>query len=70
MLKYFYFCLATCFVVLSLKGEKFGPFAGEKKLPCELDESSDTRLMWEVSARFAISIVFVKMISHNKWSQH
>ncbi|XP_077464405.1 PR domain zinc finger protein 5 isoform X1 [Stigmatopora argus] len=30
------------------KGEKFGPFAGEKKLPCELDESSDTRLMWEV----------------------
>lgn len=32
-----------------LKGEKFGPFAGEKKLPGELDESSDTRLMWEVS---------------------
>uniref|UniRef100_A0A8D3CXP2 Zinc finger protein n=1 Tax=Scophthalmus maximus TaxID=52904 RepID=A0A8D3CXP2_SCOMX len=30
------------------KGEKFGPFAGEKKLPSELDESSDTRLMWEV----------------------
>ncbi|XP_061635367.1 PR domain zinc finger protein 5 isoform X5 [Phyllopteryx taeniolatus] len=30
------------------KGEKFGPFAGEKKLPCELDESADTRLMWEV----------------------
>ncbi|KAM8745678.1 PR domain zinc finger protein 5 isoform 2-T2 [Acanthopagrus schlegelii] len=30
------------------KGEKFGPFAGEKKLPNELDESSDTRLMWEV----------------------
>ncbi|XP_031167742.1 PR domain zinc finger protein 5 [Sander lucioperca] len=30
------------------KGEKFGPFAGEKKLPGELDESSDTRLMWEV----------------------
>lgn len=32
------------------KGEKFGPFAGEKKLPSELDESSDTRLMWEVTA--------------------
>ncbi|CDQ73250.1 unnamed protein product [Oncorhynchus mykiss] len=30
------------------KGEKFGPFAGEKKLPSELDESTDTRLMWEV----------------------
>ncbi|XP_068581474.1 PR domain zinc finger protein 5 isoform X1 [Cebidichthys violaceus] len=30
------------------KGEKFGPFAGEKKLPAELEESSDTRLMWEV----------------------
>ncbi|XP_029684518.1 PR domain zinc finger protein 5 isoform X1 [Takifugu rubripes] len=30
------------------KGEKFGPFVGEKKLPGELDESSDTRLMWEV----------------------
>ncbi len=34
-----------------LKGEKFGPFAGEKKLPSELDESSDTRLMWEVNTR-------------------
>lgn len=33
-----------------LKGEKFGPFAGEKKLPGELEESSDTRLMWEVNA--------------------
>lgn len=31
------------------QGEKFGPFAGEKKLPSELDESSDTRLMWEVN---------------------
>ena len=30
------------------QGEKFGPFAGEKKLPGELDESTDTRLMWEV----------------------
>lgn len=32
------------------KGEKFGPFAGEKKLQSELDESTDTRLMWEVIA--------------------
>ena len=39
------------FFYLLLKGEKFGPFAGEKKLPNELDESSDTRLMWEVNAR-------------------
>lgn len=39
--------MSVCF----LKGEKFGPFAGEKKLPSELDESSDTRLMWEVNAR-------------------
>lgn len=39
--------MITLFV---LKGEKFGPFAGEKKLPSELDESSDTRLMWEVNA--------------------
>lgn len=34
-----------------MQGEKFGPFAGEKKLPGELDESSDTRLMWEVNAQ-------------------
>lgn len=37
--------LTTC---VFYKGEKFGPFAGEKKLPSELDESTDTRLMWEV----------------------
>uniref|UniRef100_A0AAY5ET36 Zinc finger protein n=1 Tax=Electrophorus electricus TaxID=8005 RepID=A0AAY5ET36_ELEEL len=30
------------------KGEKFGPFAGEKRLPGELHESMDPRLMWEV----------------------
>ncbi|KAM9028340.1 PR domain zinc finger protein 5 isoform 6-T6 [Ara ararauna] len=30
------------------KGEKFGPFAGEKRMPEELDESTDCRLMWEV----------------------
>lgn len=30
------------------KGEKFGPFAGEKKMPSDLDESMDPRLMWEV----------------------
>ncbi|KAG2466019.1 PRDM5 protein, partial [Polypterus senegalus] len=30
------------------KGEKFGPFAGEKKMPCDLDDNMDPRLMWEV----------------------
>ncbi|KAF5888572.1 PR domain zinc finger protein 5 isoform X2 [Clarias magur] len=30
------------------KGEKFGPFAGEKRMPGDLDESMDPRLMWEV----------------------
>ncbi|XP_074084433.1 PR domain zinc finger protein 5 isoform X4 [Macrotis lagotis] len=30
------------------KGEKFGPFAGEKKMLQDLDESMDCRLMWEV----------------------
>ncbi|XP_063057852.1 PR domain zinc finger protein 5 isoform X3 [Engraulis encrasicolus] len=30
------------------KGEKFGPFAGEKKMPSDMDESMDPRLMWEV----------------------
>ncbi|KAJ6668822.1 hypothetical protein lerEdw1_012307 [Lerista edwardsae] len=29
------------------KGEKFGPFAGEKRMPQELDENTDCRLMWE-----------------------
>ncbi|XP_048189468.1 PR domain zinc finger protein 5 isoform X3 [Perognathus longimembris pacificus] len=29
------------------KGEKFGPFAGEKKMPEDLDENMDYRLMWE-----------------------
>lgn len=33
-----------------LQGEKFGPFAGEKRRPEELDEHMDYRLMWEVSA--------------------
>lgn len=41
--------------VFVLQGEKFGPFAGEKKLPGELDESSDTRLMWEVNAHACAS---------------
>lgn len=31
------------------QGEKFGPFAGEKKMPGDLDESMDPRLMWEVA---------------------
>uniref|UniRef100_A0A670IS35 Zinc finger protein n=1 Tax=Podarcis muralis TaxID=64176 RepID=A0A670IS35_PODMU len=30
------------------QGEKFGPFAGEKRMPQELDEDTDCRLMWEV----------------------
>nr|XP_034491118.1 PR domain zinc finger protein 5 isoform X2 [Marmota flaviventris] len=30
------------------KGEKFGPFAGEKRMPEDLDENMDCRLMWEV----------------------
>ncbi|XP_039735454.1 PR domain zinc finger protein 5 isoform X4 [Pteropus medius] len=30
------------------KGEKFGPFAGEKRKPEDLDENVDYRLMWEV----------------------
>ncbi|XP_063271076.1 PR domain zinc finger protein 5 isoform X3 [Prinia subflava] len=30
------------------KGEKFGPFAGEKRMPQELDDNTDCRLMWEV----------------------
>ncbi|XP_077878300.1 PR domain zinc finger protein 5 isoform X1 [Ictidomys tridecemlineatus] len=29
-------------------GEKFGPFAGEKRMPEDLDENMDCRLMWEV----------------------
>ncbi|KAB0395198.1 hypothetical protein E2I00_018531, partial [Balaenoptera physalus] len=28
-------------------GEKFGPFAGEKRMPEDLDENMDYRLMWE-----------------------
>ncbi|XP_066090033.1 PR domain zinc finger protein 5 isoform X2 [Saccopteryx bilineata] len=32
------------------KGEKFGPFAGEKRMPEDLDENMDYRLMWEVWA--------------------
>ncbi|XP_064190408.1 PR domain zinc finger protein 5 [Anguilla rostrata] len=30
------------------KGEKFGPFAGEKRMANELDDNMDPRLMWEV----------------------
>ncbi|ERE66515.1 PR domain zinc finger protein 5 [Cricetulus griseus] len=32
----------------SKQGEKFGPFAGEKRMPEDLDENMDYRLMWEV----------------------
>lgn len=44
------YCVWQIVPVFVMQGEKFGPFAGEKKLPDELDESSDTRLMWEVNA--------------------
>lgn len=44
------YCVWQIIPVFVMQGEKFGPFAGEKKLPGELDESSDTRLMWEVNA--------------------
>lgn len=44
------YCVWQVIPVFVMQGEKFGPFAGEKKLPGELDESSDTRLMWEVNA--------------------
>ncbi|XP_061275262.1 PR domain zinc finger protein 5 isoform X4 [Bos javanicus] len=33
---------------LAFPGEKFGPFAGEKRMPEDLDENMDYRLMWEV----------------------
>lgn len=39
--------ILTLLTVL-FKGEKFGPFAGEKKMPSDMDESMDPRLMWEV----------------------
>ncbi|XP_010856619.1 PREDICTED: PR domain zinc finger protein 5 isoform X6 [Bison bison bison] len=32
---------------LAFPGEKFGPFAGEKRMPEDLDENMDYRLMWE-----------------------
>lgn len=34
--------------MVTTQGEKFGPFAGEKRMPEDLDESMDYRLMWEV----------------------
>lgn len=35
-------------VIITTQGEKFGPFAGEKRMPEDLDENMDYRLMWEV----------------------
>ncbi|CAF94670.1 unnamed protein product, partial [Tetraodon nigroviridis] len=51
------------------RGEKFGPFAGEKKMPGELDESSDTRLMWEVrgSKGDALYILDASNPRHANW---
>lgn len=42
--------LYSCFsnAVTPAQGEKFGPFAGEKRAPEDLDEDMDYRLMWEV----------------------
>ncbi|XP_058405967.1 PR domain zinc finger protein 5 isoform X4 [Diceros bicornis minor] len=36
------------------KGEKFGPFAGEKRMPEDLDENMDYRLMWEEPFMFQV----------------
>lgn len=38
-------------VAIAPQGEKFGPFAGEKRMPEDLDENMDCRLMWEVSTQ-------------------
>lgn len=35
-------------MIIATQGEKFGPFAGEKRKPEDLDENVDCRLMWEV----------------------
>lgn len=58
---------SLCVLFLPLKGEKFGPFAGEKKLPNELDESSDTRLMWEVNARTSSCFSYSLHKGGNRW---
>lgn len=51
------------------KGEKFGPFAGEKRMPQELDESTDCRLMWEVrgSKGEVLYILDASNPRHSNW---
>ncbi|XP_064417057.1 PR domain zinc finger protein 5 isoform X4 [Latimeria chalumnae] len=51
------------------KGEKFGPFAGEKRMPHELDDSMDSRLMWEVrgSKGEVLYILDASNPRHSNW---
>ncbi|XP_048456164.1 PR domain zinc finger protein 5 isoform X4 [Rhincodon typus] len=51
------------------KGEKFGPFAGEKRMPNELNESMDPRLMWEVrgSKGEVLYILDASNPRHSNW---
>ncbi|KAM9378292.1 PR domain zinc finger protein 5 [Phaethornis superciliosus] len=51
------------------KGEKFGPFAGEKRMPQELDEDTDCRLMWEVrgSKGEVLYILDASNPRHSNW---
>ncbi|XP_043930933.1 PR domain zinc finger protein 5 isoform X2 [Protopterus annectens] len=51
------------------KGEKFGPFAGEKRMPQELDSSMDSRLMWEVrgSKGDVLYILDASNPRHSNW---
>ncbi|NWX53090.1 PRDM5 protein, partial [Steatornis caripensis] len=50
-------------------GEKFGPFAGEKRMPQELDENTDRRLMWEVcgSKGEVLYILDASNPRHSNW---
>ncbi|XP_010282372.1 PREDICTED: PR domain zinc finger protein 5, partial [Phaethon lepturus] len=50
-------------------GEKFGPFAGEKRMPQELDENTDCRLMWEVrgSKGEVLYILDASNPRHSNW---
>ncbi|KAJ7327007.1 hypothetical protein JRQ81_016766 [Phrynocephalus forsythii] len=51
------------------KGEKFGPFAGEKRMPQEVDENTDCRLMWEVrgSKGEVLYILDASNPRHSNW---
>lgn len=51
------------------QGEKFGPFAGEKRMPGDLDESMDPRLMWEV-ARLVNSAYIYVFTEQSCFSKH